>query len=209
MSAEDSTLAALVDQAAGLAERDRRAILGIAGAPGAGKSTLAAAIAAALGDGAVVVGLDGFHLDDTILDTLGRRGRKGAPDTFDAAGYVHLLRRLAERSEDIVYAPMFRRGQGLAVAAALAVPHAVPLVVTEGNYLLADGPFAPVRALLTEAWFLEVDPTVRRGRLVERHVGHGRSPEAAQRWVAGVDESNAALAAGTRDRADLVVRVRG
>ncbi len=201
------TMYELVERAAALVGRGQRAVLGLAGAPGAGKSTLAQALVDALPGRAVLVPMDGFHLADPELDRLGRRGRKGAPDTFDAAGYVHLLRRLNERTDEVVYAPVFVREQEQAVAGALPVPRDVPLVVTEGNYLLADGPFAPVRDLLTECWFLDLDPQVRRRRLVARHVRHGRSPEAAKRWVASTDEPNAALVDATRSRADLVVRL--
>lgn len=182
----------------------------MAGPPGAGKSTLAAALVAALGPAtAVLVPMDGFHLDDGVLEGLGRRDRKGAPDTFDAGGYVHLLRRLRSREDEVVHAPRFDRERELSLAGALPVPAEVPLVVTEGNYLLADGAFAPVRELLDEVWFLEVDPVLRRERLVARHVAHGRTPEAAERWVAGSDDANAVLVEATRGRADLVVRLPG
>jgi pantothenate kinase len=197
----------LVQRAAALATPGQRAVLGLAGAPGAGKSTLAQALVDALPGHIVVVPMDGFHLADPELDRLGRRNRKGAPDTFDAAGYVHLLRRLHDRTDEVVYAPVFVREQEQAVAGALPVSRDVPLVLTEGNYLLADGPFAPVRSLLTECWFLDVDPQVRRRRLVERHVRHGRSPEAAEHWVASTDDPNAELIDATRSRADLVVRL--
>lgn len=153
--------------------------------------------------------MDGFHLDDGVLDALDRRDRKGAPDTFDAAGYVHLLRRLRARDEEVVYAPVFSRQQEQALAGALPVPATVPLVVTEGNYLLADGPFRPVRELLDETWFLDVDPALRRRRLIARHVAHGRSPDAAERWVADSDDRNAVLVDATARRADLVVRAVG
>ena len=169
----------LVERAASLAAGPGRAVLGITGPPGAGKSTLATAVVTALPDLAVLVPMDGFHLSDVELARRGRRDRKGAPDTFDAAGYVALLRRLIAREDDVVYAPLFDRSRELAEASALPVPREVPLVVTEGNYLLMDGPFAQVRALLTECWYLDADPDVRRSRLIERHVHHGRSPEAA------------------------------
>jgi pantothenate kinase len=197
----------LVQRAAGLADGPRRAVLGIVGPPGAGKSTLAEALVAELGGQAVLVAMDGFHLADPELQRLGRLHRKGAPDTFDAAGYVHLLRRLHDREDDVVYAPVFVREQEQAVAGALPVPRDAPLVVTEGNYLLADGPFAQVRALLTETWYVDLDDAVRRQRLVARHVRHGRTPEQAEQWVEGTDEPNARLVAGTRERADLVVRL--
>lgn len=196
----------LVALAAALVPAAGRALLGIAGPPGAGKSTLAAELVQALGDRAVLVPMDGFHLADRELERLGRRDRKGAPDTFDAAGYVHLLRRLADRHEEVVYAPAFRRDLELAEAGALPVPRDVPLVVTEGNYLLADGPFSPVKELLTACWYVDLDPEVRLERLVARHVAHGRTPEAALAWATGPDERNAVLVADTRGRADRIVR---
>ena len=180
-------------------------LLGITGPPGAGKSTLAAALVTALGQQAVIVPMDGFHLAGSELARLGRADRKGAPDTFDAAGYVHLLRRLRERTDEVVYAPAFRREHELAEAGALAVPRGVPLVVTEGNYLLLDGPFAQVRELLTACWYVDVEPAVRLERLVDRHVGHGRTREQAQAWVERTDEPNARQVETTRARADRVV----
>ena len=200
--------AELAERAAALVPPGGRALLGIAGPPGAGKSTLAAALVAAV-PRAALVPMDGFHLDDAVLDALGRRDRKGAPDTFDAAGYVHLLRRLRARDEPVVHAPLFRRELELAVAGALPVPREVGLVVTEGSYLLLDGEFAPVRGLLDACWHLDVDPDLRRARLVERHVAHGRTPGQAQAWVAGTDEPNAVLVEAVADRADLRVRLDG
>ena len=165
----------LVRRAAALAATAPRTLLGITGPPGAGKSTLAEQLVQALGSGAALVPMDGFHLADAELDRLGRRHRKGAPDTFDAGGYVHLLRRLRERTDHVVYAPVFVREQEQAVAGALAVAREVPLVVTEGNYLLARGAFGPVRGLLDECWYLDLDPEQRRARLLARHVRHGRT----------------------------------
>ena len=196
----------LVRRAALLAGGPRRALLGVTGPPGAGKSTWATALVRALGpDRAVLVPMDGFHLADTELARLGRADRKGAPDTFDAAGYVYLLQRLVECTDEVVYAPMFRREQELAEAGALPVPSAVRLVITEGNYLLLDGGFQAVRGLLTECWYVDLDPVVRRERLVARHVAHGRSAEAAEAWVQATDEPNARLVETTRDLADIVV----
>lgn len=184
-----------------------RRVLGIAGAPGAGKSTLAAQVATALGDVCVVVPMDGFHLAQRELERLGRAERKGAPDTFDADGYVALLRRLRDpRPGHVVYAPEYRRDLRNPVAGAVAVPPDVPLVVTEGNYLLLDDHgFAPVRALLDEAWFVAPDDAVRVERLVARHERFGKEPVAARAWSTGPDEANARRVAPTADRADLVV----
>jgi pantothenate kinase len=200
-------LAGLVERAASLGAGPGRAVLGIVGPPGAGKSTTASALVAALGERAVLVPMDGFHLADDELRRLGRSDRKGAPDTFDADGYVHLLRRLVARRDEVVYAPVFRRELELAEAGAQPVPRTAPLVVTEGNYLLLDGPFTPVRELLTECWYLEVDPVLRLERLLARHVRHGRTRAQAESWVERSDERNARLVEATRDRADLLVQL--
>ncbi|MFD4759326.1 nucleoside/nucleotide kinase family protein [Streptomyces sp. NPDC058439] len=191
-----------------LAVPGHRRILGIAGPPGAGKSTLAARLVDALDGLAVLVPMDGFHLAQAELERLGRAGRKGAPDTFDAAGYTALLRRLRHpEPETTVYAPGFDRALDEPIAGAVPVPPDVPLVVTEGNYLLHDeGDWAPVRGLLDEAWFLDLEPALRVRRLVDRHVRFGRPRPYAERWVAESDESNARLVERGLSRADLVVR---
>lgn len=184
-----------------------RHLIGIAGAPGAGKSTLAAALLAAFPGRCVVVPMDGFHLAQSELDRTGRAGRKGAPDTFDAAGYVALLRRLRSATET-VYAPEYRRDLHNAVAGAIPVPPEEPLVITEGNYLLLDEHgFGPVRGLLDECWFVQVDEDLRLDRLERRHVATGKSPTAAREWTRGPDQANAELVAATAARADRVVRV--
>jgi pantothenate kinase len=184
-----------------------RTILGIAGAPGAGKSTLAAQVVEAVGALAVVVPMDGFHLAQSELTRIGRAERKGAPDTFDAAGYVALLRRL--RAENgTVYAPEYRRDLRNPVAGAIAVPSWIRLVVTEGNYLLLDDHgFAPVAGLLDESWFVAPDDEVRLARLVARHEAFGKTPEAARAWADGPDQANARLVAATAQHADLVVTI--
>src|SRR5438309_3286446 len=125
-----------LERARALAASGRRRLLGLTGMPGAGKSTVAARLVEDLGDLAVLVPMDGFHLANDELIRLGRRDRKGAPDTFDAAGYVALLRRLREHAQEVVYAPEFRRQIEEPVAGAIPVPPDVPLIVTEGNYLL-------------------------------------------------------------------------
>ncbi|MEE1619323.1 nucleoside/nucleotide kinase family protein [Brachybacterium sp. J153] len=196
---------ALLDEA--LRSGSRR-LLGLAGAPGAGKSTLAARLVAELGEQAVLVPMDGFHLADVALERLGRRDRKGAPDTFDAAGYVALLQRLrsARPQDPPVWAPMFERDLEQPLAGALEVPASVPLVITEGNYLLLDdGPFAQVRTLLDACWFVEVDEGLRHARLIARHERFGKPPAAARDWALGPDEANARRVAATRSRADAVV----
>jgi pantothenate kinase len=184
----------------------QRRILGLVGAPGAGKSTVAQAILDALPGHAVVVPMDGFHLANVELARLGRASRKGAEDTFDSAGYVALLARLrAQRSGEIVYAPTFRREIEEPIAGAIPVMPDVPLVITEGNYLLLQrGHWKAVRPLLDEAWYVEVDPVLRKQRLIARHMQFGRDEAAARHWVEQTDEVNAALIDSTRERADLI-----
>ncbi|MFE1296837.1 nucleoside/nucleotide kinase family protein [Streptomyces sp. NPDC058733] len=187
-----------------------RAVLGIAGSPGAGKTTLAERLTRALNDTgepwAVQVPMDGFHLADAELDRLGRRDRKGAPDTFDAAGYAALLRRLREETGDVVYAPGFERVLEQPLAGAIPVPPAARLVVTEGNYLLLEtGAWARVRPALDEVWFCELPEEERLRRLIARHEEFGKAHDEAVAWVHRSDQRNAELVATTRERADLVV----
>lgn len=190
-----------------------RVVVGVAGCPGAGKSTLVAALLTALAaehgpESVAHVPMDGFHLADVELARLGRSDRKGAPDTFDAGGYVALLRRIAAHDEDVVYAPAFERDLEQPVAGAIPVPRTARVVLTEGNYLLLDAPgWRAVPGLLDAAWFCDVDPALRHERLVARHVAFGKTPAEAAAWVAAVDGPNAALVEASRDRADLVVRV--
>lgn len=197
----------LVERAHRLARSGRRRLLGITGAPGAGKSSLAEALVAALGPDARLIGMDGFHLASAELHRLGRAERKGAPDTFDPLGYVALLRRLHAADEEVVYAPLFDRSLEEAIGGAVAVPREVPLVVTEGNYLLVeDGHWAGVRPLLDECWYVDPGESVRLERLTARHQSYGHSPEVARKRALGTDQRNAEVVAATRPLADLIVR---
>ncbi len=208
-------LPALLRRAAALVEGRDRAVLGISGGPGAGKTTLAETLVEVLNaspphglpPGWVThVPMDGYHLADVELVRLGSLDRKGAPDTFDADGYAALLARLRTDGDVVVYAPAFDRAIEQPVAGSIPVPPSTRLVVTEGNYLLLDrGGWQGVRRHLDEVWFCDVPASERRHRLVRRHMAFGKDERHAVRWVAEVDEVNARLVESTRGRADLVV----
>jgi pantothenate kinase len=217
VSTYDPDVPALVERVLALrarVPRDRPVLVGITGEPGAGKSTLAAAVVTGLAEHdtqAVLVPMDGFHLATVALAALGRADRKGAIDTFDGAGYAALLARLGAGGPTTVWAPTYDRSIEESVAGAVAVPAGTDVVITEGNYLLVDeGPWASVREHLDEVWGVRVAPdSLRTERLIARHVVFGKEPAFAADWVASVDEPNAALVRSTLGRADLVVTESG
>ncbi|RUT24526.1 nucleoside/nucleotide kinase family protein [Asaia sp. W19] len=185
-----------------LLQRPGRVILGLVGAPGGGKSTLAARLATDYPGQALVVPMDGFHLANCELKRLDRAGRKGAPDTFDAPGFVSLLQRIRNQAQEIVYAPLFAREIEEPIAGAIPVLPERKLIIVEGNYLLCDGPWAPVRHYLDESWFVATDEVQRNAWLEARHVHFGRTIEEARHWIAVTDAPNAQIILQTRDKAD-------
>ena len=205
----------LADRIRGLHRPGSRVLIGIVGAPGSGKSTLSAAVLAHLATGsaalsAALVAMDGYHLAQHVLDAAGLAPVKGAPQTFDAAGYVALLERITggRGSGEVIYAPEFRRALEEPIAGAVPVAPDIEVVLTEGNYLLSDEPpWHRVGELLTEAWYLDVPEDLRIERLVSRHIAFGRTPEVSlERATTGTDGRNARYVARTRPRADLLIR---
>lgn len=186
------------------AQAPGRFVLGIAGAPASGKSTLAETLVRSV-PAAQLLPMDGFHLDDDILMARGHRDRKGAPHTFDVSGFCAMLARL--RSRETVFAPRFDRNLELSRAAAIEIPPDARIIVVEGNYLLhQDSGWEAVRPQLDACWFLDVDEAELDRRLMERWATHGKDPEAARAWIDGNDLPNARIVQKGRLLADRVLR---
>lgn len=170
-----------------------RLLVAVAGAPGSGKSTLADEVAKRLRlqkCPTQVVPMDGFHLDNAILDARGMRGRKGAPETFDALGFLNAMQRIKQGGEVIL--PSFDRQRDIAIAGSVAIPPDCPVVVIEGNYLLFDeNPWRELMALWDITVMLEVPMPEIRGRLIQRWLSHGLSRAAATGRAESNDIPNA------------------
>jgi len=207
MAIELNSLEAALERAVWLTrDRNERVIIGLIGKPGAGKSSLSKYLLKHLPkETTALVPMDGYHLSNAQLKTLGRADRKGAPDTFDVNGYVELLMRIKANTKDEINFPIFHREIEESIAAEGVVHPYTTLVLTEGNYLLveSDG-WAGVADSLTESWFVDVDNDKRMARLVARHIKYGKSPEAAHAWANGTDQRNAELIETTRMKADVI-----
>jgi pantothenate kinase len=203
------TTAELTRRADQTAHPGRRKLLGITGPPGAGKSTLAAALQASVLSPAVLVPMDGFHRSKGDLEARGMLDRMGAPDTFDAVGFVELIATLRSEPGNAILAPAFDRDTESPVPDAIRIEPETRLVIVEGNYLLlSDEPWSALSDLLDEVWYVDIDDSVRLQRLVSRHIAYGKTPDAARKWSLGPDETNAELIAATRRRADLIVSLQ-
>lgn len=201
-SSLDEVVAALAEAPGG----GLRRIIGIAGAPGAGKSTIAEALVASI-PSAALLPMDGYHYPQARLRELGRRDRMGAPDTFDVDAFVATLRAVRDSGET-VRARGFDRELEEPVPDAITIQQEFRTVVVEGNYLLLDsGGWERVAGLLDETFFMDLPDDIRHARLIARHVRFGKSPPDARAWALGPDEANARLIAATAHRADHVIAV--
>jgi len=196
------------------ARQETPVVIGVVGAPGAGKTTLVESLVRELNKDTpdprqqayAHVPLDGFHLSDQELTRLGLLNRKGAPETFDVHGYAATLQRLRSPREAVVYAPGFERTLEQPIAGVIPVFPSATTILTEGNYLLLDRPeWQQVRNQCTEIWYCEQDNDLRIQRLIQRHIQFGKTPAEAESWVHSVDEKNAQLIKASRANADLVV----
>ena len=186
-----------------------RILIGIVGKPGAGKSTFSAYLLRELQSNAItVVPMDGYHLSNAVLQQLGRAERKGAPDTFDAAGFAALLKRIRSDNSADIYYPIFDRSIEESIAAQGVVTTETKVVIVEGNYLLHDkGDWKEVAGLLDETWFIDVDDEIRLQRLIARHIAFGKTPAEAEEWSRGSDEVNAEIIEQTRARAQFILQL--
>ncbi|UUP17658.1 nucleoside/nucleotide kinase family protein [Nitratireductor thuwali] len=189
-----SSVGELADRLIAQAGDRRRFVAAIAGAPGSGKSTIAAELCVEIGARGVkcaVVPMDGFHYDDAVLAEKGLSSRKGAPETFDFAGLRTLLRRLREESGEVAI-PLFDRSMELSRAAAAIVDGDTRIVLVEGNYLLLDEePWRGLADMFDASCYLDVPRPELERRLLERWRKHGRAQDDARRWVATNDLPNA------------------
>ncbi|MFG2346318.1 nucleoside/nucleotide kinase family protein [Streptomyces phaeochromogenes] len=203
-------LAGLAEYARNLTADTPRAVLGLAGPPGAGKSTLARALVQRIGEGAAYLPLDGFHLSNAQLERLGLTARKGSEPSFDVWGYVDLLRRVLDETGRDIYVPDYDRTLDEPVAARHVVPPAARLIVTEGNYLACDLPgWRDAYVLMEECWYVEAPGDVRQVRLVERQLAGGRNEAQARDWVATNDDPNGELVEKSRDRCQRILSTIG
>lgn len=188
---------------------DKRAIIGIFGKPGAGKSTLSSYLMKNMPkETTSLVPMDGFHLSNLRLQELGKLDRKGSPETFDVSGYVNLLKRISSYSTNEIYFPIFHREIEESIAAEGVITRDTRFVITEGNYLLHNqNGWEDVEPILTEGWYIEVEETLRLERLVNRHIMYGKDPKSAYEWAHGTDERNAQLVEGTKSRASVIVHL--
>ena len=207
MSKEISTLEAkeIVNE---LALGTKRTIIGIVGKPGGGKSTLSKNLLKGCDQSLVsVLPMDGYHLSNKVLQSLGRSDRKGAPDTFDVKSFAHLLERISQDQSNPIYYPIFDRSIEESIAAQGVVLPSTRVVIVEGNYLMHDRDgWQEISPLLDQSWYAYLDEDIRISRLISRHIAFGKDPESAKAWAKGSDQANAELIEMSVARCDFLIR---
>lgn len=192
-----------------LQSNNPRTIIGIAGKPGAGKSTVVSEIEKRFRPSEVcVIAMDGYHLSDETLKELGRYERKGAPDTFDAKAFISLLTKVKSEHKSEHRFPIFHREIEASIEDEGIVPSSAKVIVIEGNYLFSDElNWEGVFPLLDHSWFIEIDNELRIQRLIARHVKYGRTPEVGEERSRGTDEANARFIGKTSKRAENIIKL--
>jgi pantothenate kinase len=187
-----------------------RSIIGIVGKPGAGKSTVVSEIEKRFDSSQVsVIPMDGYHLSNEELIALGRRDRKGAPDTFDTQSFISLITKVKNSPDFEHRFPIFHREMEASIENEGSVPSSAKVIVVEGNYLFSEEHnWQGVFPLLDHTWFIQIDDEVRIERLIARHIRFGKTPEAAENWSRGSDEANARFIELTAHRASNVINLR-
>ena len=192
-----------------LAGQSPRTLIGIVGKPGAGKSTVVEEIQKRFDFKDVsIIPMDGFHLSNEELISLGRRDRKGAPDTFDVEGFTSLIKRVKSDSNVDHKFPIFHREIEASIADEGIVPKESKVVVIEGNYLFSeDHNWNGIHPLLDHTWFIDINDEIRLERLIARHIRYGKTPEEAEAWSRGSDETNARFIDLTAYRAENLIKL--
>ena len=191
-----------------LALGTKRTIIGIVGKPGGGKSTLSKNLLKGCDQSLVsVLPMDGYHLSNKVLQSLGRSDRKGAPDTFDVKSFAHLLERISQDQSNPIYYPIFDRSIEESIAAQGVVLPSTRVVIVEGNYLMHDRDgWQEISPLLDQSWYAYLDEDIRISRLISRHIAFGKDPESAKAWAKGSDQANAELIEMSVARCDFLIR---
>jgi pantothenate kinase len=196
-----------IERLSALLDSPVRFILGVVGKPGVGKSTFAQFLNEHFSNDLVaILPMDGFHMSNQKLIEMGRRDRKGAPDTFDVDDFAKCLADVRDGHGSDIRFPIFEREIEASIPDAGLIPAQAKLVVVEGNYLLHDDfGWEKIGNYLDESWYLDVDDELRMQRLIARHIQFGKTPEAADEWSRGTDEVNARLIEQSRSRASFTV----
>lgn len=200
----------LVEEIASLLQGSKpRTMIGIVGKPGAGKSTVVTEIQKQFSaEEVAIIPMDGYHLSNEELIKLGRRERKGAPDTFDVEGFISLITRVRNEIDKDHTFPIFHREIEASKADEGIVLRNTKVIVIEGNYLFSEEHnWSEVFPLLDQSWFIEIDDEIRMQRLITRHIKYGKTPQEAEEWSRGSDEENAKFIAKTASRAERIIKL--